>query len=69
MLIRESYKKHDNKHKLAGDISQLLKRFVRSILNDKKAVSLTGKNWINYLNSQVETEVFNEFDVTDIGTS
>jgi len=60
-LIRNNYKKHQNKHKLATDISALLNRFVKYILADNQATSLTGEQWIEYLNSRVGTEIFSDF--------
>lgn len=59
--IRESYSKHNDKHKLAIDISNLLNRFVRHVLGDSNASSLTGNDWISYLNSRVQTQVFDDF--------
>lgn len=61
--IRNDFKKHNNKHTLAGHVSALLNRFVKYVLNDSIATSLTGKDWINYLNSRVKSEVFNKFEV------
>lgn len=61
--IRNDFKKHNNKHTLAGHVSALLNRFVKYVLNDSIATSLTGKDWINYLNSRVKSEVFNKFEM------
>ena len=61
LAVRESYKKHDNKHQLAVDISTLLNRFVIHVLKDSRACSLTGDAWIAYLNSRVQAQVFDEF--------
>ena len=61
LTVRESYKKHDNKHQLAVDISTLLNRFVIHVLKDSRASSLTGDAWIAYLNSRVQTQVFDDF--------
>ena len=61
LSVRESYKQHNDKHLLAIDISNLLNRFVRHVLNDSNASSLTGEAWIAYLNSRVKGQVFDEF--------
>jgi len=60
--LREDYNKHNNKHTLAIQISDLLKRFVRHILDDSNATALSGEAWLNYLNSRVGGDVFNEFE-------
>ncbi len=59
--IQSDFKKHNNKHILAADISELLKRFVRHILKNTQAASLTGDTWVHYLNQQVDTSVFDKF--------
>lgn len=59
--VRESYTKHNDKHQLAVDISTLLNRFVIHVLKDSRASSLTGDSWIAYLNSRVQSEVFDDF--------
>jgi galactokinase len=59
--LRDEYEKHKNKHKLAIEISELLNRFVRHILNDSNATALTGKAWIKYLNEIAGEDVFTEF--------
>jgi hypothetical protein len=61
LVIRESYAKHKDKHKLAIDVSNLLNRFVRHVLKDSNASSLTGDAWIAYLNSRVQGNVFDDF--------
>lgn len=61
--IQNNFKKHKDKHKLAIEISELLKRFVRHILGDSNATSLTGDAWIDYLNQQVDNRVFDKFKV------
>lgn len=61
--IQSDYKKHKNKHKLAIEVSELLNRFVRHVLGDSNATSLSGKAWINYLNSQTEHSMFDKFEV------
>ena len=63
IIINTEYKSHQNKHQLAVDVSQLLKRFVRHVLNDSHAVSLTGSAWIEYLNSKARSQVFNDFNM------
>lgn len=60
--IRKEYESHKNKHQFAVDASMLLKRFVRHILKDSDAVSLTGKNWMSYLNSRSGKDLFSGFD-------
>jgi len=59
--LRENYNQHKSKHRLAVEISDLLKRFVRHVLNDSQATALSGKEWINYLNKLSNSEVFTEF--------
>ena len=61
MLINDGFKKHNSKHQLAVEISELLKRFVRHVLHDNEASSLTGSLWIDYLNEQSNSKVFNPF--------
>ncbi|MFK8012016.1 MAG: DUF4381 domain-containing protein [Marinicellaceae bacterium] len=59
--VRNAYKKHDNKHLLAIDISNLLNRFVVHVLNDSQGSTLTGTAWIDYLNKRVSKNVFDDF--------
>jgi len=61
MVINNDYKKHNNKHQLAIEVSELLKRFVRHVLNDSHSTALTGEDWIEYLNDKAGTSVFNAF--------
>jgi type II secretory pathway pseudopilin PulG len=61
LAIRKDYQQHNNKQRLASDISELLKRFVRHVLKDSNATALTGKDWIHYLNSRVGSDVFGSF--------
>ena len=58
--IRENYKNHHDKHQLASDISQLLKRFVRHVVGNTEKTSLTGDAWIDYLNSLANSDEFNQ---------
>jgi hypothetical protein len=60
--INNHYKNHKNKHQLASEISELLKRFVRHILKDNSAISLTGAVWIDYLNKQAGSDHFSQFE-------
>lgn len=59
--LRENYNQHKSKHRLAAEISDLLKRFVRHVLHDSQATALSGIEWINYLNKLSSSEVFTEF--------
>ncbi|MCF6318949.1 MAG: DUF4381 domain-containing protein [Proteobacteria bacterium] len=61
LSIRNHFKQHQDKHQLAAEISELLKRFVRHVLKDSNATSLTGQDWINYLNNRVNSDVFSPF--------
>jgi len=61
--IQDKFKQHQSKHKLAIDISELLKRFVRHILDDNDATALTGDKWIAYLNTQANGDIFNAFKI------
>jgi type II secretory pathway pseudopilin PulG len=61
--IQDEYKQHQDKHKLAIAISELLKRFVRHILGDNNATALTGDKWIAYLNDQVDGNTFTTFKI------
>lgn len=61
--IQDKFKKHQSKHKLAIDISELLKRFVRHIINDNNATALTGDKWIVYLNNLVDKGIFDDFKI------
>jgi len=60
-VINLAFKKHKNNHQLACEISELLKRFVRHILKDNQAASLSGNAWIGYLNKQSNSEIFTPF--------
>ncbi|VAW36902.1 hypothetical protein MNBD_GAMMA01-2156 [hydrothermal vent metagenome] len=66
--ISNRYKIHQNKPKLASEVSILLNRFVKYGLKDTHATALTGNQWIEYLNHRVDTNnhrgqlgVFSEF--------
>jgi len=61
LQMREAFNQHKDKHKLAVEISDLLKRFVRHVLKDSQATALTGNDWIDYLNNKMGSDVFNEF--------
>lgn len=61
--LREAYNTHKSKPRLAADISDLLKRFVRHVLKDSQAISLTGRDWIAYLNNLVGSDIFDEFEI------
>jgi len=61
LRLRENFNQHKSKHRLAVEISDLLKRFVRHILHDSQATALSGGEWINYLNELTHSEVFDEF--------
>ena len=60
LTIETNFGQHNDKHQLATDISELLNRFVKYILKDAMATSLTGKQWIDYLNNRVQTNVFDK---------
>jgi hypothetical protein len=60
--INENFENHKNKHKLASEISELLKRFVRHVLRDNNATSLTGAAWVDYLNKQSASNHFSQFE-------
>jgi hypothetical protein len=60
--INENFKTHTNKRQLASEISELLKRFVRHILKDNSATSLTGTEWVEYLNKQTGSSHFSQFE-------
>jgi len=60
--INDNFQSHKNKHKLASDISELLKRFVRHVLKDSSATSLTGAAWVDYLNKQTNSNHFSQFE-------
>jgi hypothetical protein len=60
--INDAYDNHKNKHQLASEISELLKRFVRHVLKDNSATSLTGIAWIEYLNKQTSSNHFSQFE-------
>ncbi len=59
--IHDNYRVNKDKHKLAVAVSDLLKRFVRFVLKDSAATSLTGQQWIDYLNSKTDGDVFSQF--------
>lgn len=58
--VNSSYQQHKNKHQLASDISQLLKRFVLHVLKDNDAAALSGEKWVDYLNQQIGMSYFDE---------
>jgi hypothetical protein len=60
--IHEEYKNHQNKHQFAIDIAELLRRFVKYILKDPQATSLTGKDWVVYLNNSSDQPIFSKFE-------
>ena len=59
--INNAYKQHADKHKLASEVSELLNRFVRHVLKDSHATTLTGEKWIAYLNSRTNSNEFNPY--------
>jgi len=61
--IHDEFRATKDKHKLAIAVSDLLKRFVRFVLKDTDATSLTGQEWIDYLNSKSSNDIFNKFTV------
>ncbi len=61
--IHDEYRTNKDKHKLAVAVSDLLKRFVRFVLKDSAATSLTGQQWIDYLNSKTDGDIFSQFTV------
>ncbi len=61
--IHDEFRSNKDKHKLAVAVSDLLKRFVRFVLKDSSATSLIGQDWLDYLNSKSNTDVFNKFKV------
>lgn len=61
--IHDEFRLNKDKHKLAVAISDLLKRFFRYVLKDSPATSLTGQQWIDYLNSKADSDVFSKFVV------
>lgn len=63
MTIHDEFRTDKDKHKLAVAVSDLLKRFVRYVLKDSAAASLTGQQWLDYLNSKSPNAIFNEFTV------
>ncbi|MCB1603471.1 MAG: DUF4381 domain-containing protein [Gammaproteobacteria bacterium] len=58
---RNRFDQHKNKHQLASEISVLLKRFVKHVLGDTQAASLSGQSWISYLNQYSESLVFDQY--------
>ena len=45
------YQKSHNAHRLAQDLSELLRRYVRHVRGDHAATSLSGQAWADYLTS------------------
>lgn len=60
LTIKNNYSKHNNKHQLAKEISELLNRFVKYILKDSVATTLVGQQWVDYLNSRVDGDIFSK---------
>jgi len=60
-MIHDEFRVNKDKHKLAVAVSDLLKRFVRFVLKDSTATSLTGQQWIDYLNSKTNGDAFSQF--------
>ncbi len=47
--IATDYAAHQNTHRLAQDLSNLLRRHVRYVLGDAQATRLSGRDWADYL--------------------
>lgn len=60
-VTRDDYQQHQDKTRLARDLSQLLRRYVRHYQADSAAVSLTGKAWVDYLNQDLKQPIFTAF--------
>lgn len=63
-VTRDNYQHHQDKTRLARELSQLLRRYVRHYQVDSEAVGLTGEAWITYLNRDLKQPVFNTFEDT-----
>ncbi len=60
----DDYQQHQDKTRLARELSQLLRRYVRHHQVNSKAMDLTGEAWITYLNRDLKQPVFNAFEDT-----
>ncbi|WP_395373212.1 DUF4381 domain-containing protein [Marinicella sp. W31] len=49
--IHHNYLSHNNQHRLAADVSNLLRRFVRYRLGHATASTLQGEQWLEFLNN------------------
>ena len=58
--IELSFQSHQDKTQLAQDISVLLRRICLSYKPRKEAASLTGKDWLEFLNNMTEDNYFSE---------
>ena len=58
--IELSFQAHQNKTQLAQDISVLLRRICLSYKPGREAASLTGQQWIEYLNAMTENPCFSD---------
>jgi len=60
--IELAYKQNKNKQKLLADISVFLRRFVKFQLNQDRATSLAGQDWIDHLNQLQNDRPFMVFE-------
>jgi len=63
--ILDEYQQHNNNNKLVQDISKLLRQICMTYTGREASASLTGKQWIKYLNKLVNQDIFNN-EITDI---
>lgn len=58
--IEQTFNTHKNNDQLVQDISVLLRRICLSYKPRQQVASLTGKDWIDYLNTMTENNYFSE---------
>jgi len=48
--IHHNFLQHQNQHRLAADVSNLLRRFVRYRMHHAAASAMQGQDWLDFLN-------------------
>lgn len=62
--IQQDHQSHGDDSKLARDLSNLLRRFVRHQLKNPQAAGLSGEQWVVFLNKGLKEPVFDQFSNT-----
>lgn len=59
--LASTYQQSNNSQKLLADVSVFLRRFVKYQLQQVTAISLSGQDWLDYLNGQ-QPGAFDEYE-------